>query len=145
MIKILFLISFVFFVSCSPQTKYDKIEDFYYQFKEDNFSNFDYIIVINEDGTCLNCNNSFAKAMSSNVSSDEVLFIVSGRGFKVDISDYIDNKKKNIIWDEDELFQELNLVEKCAVIELDNLRIKKITQIDADNVEMYYDGNYKSY
>ncbi|WP_343603703.1 hypothetical protein [Fluviicola sp.] len=122
--------------SCSePQlSTYEQIESFYHRFKEGNFERFSRIIVINEEGTCINCNNLFARNQAENLSKDSVLFIVSGYGTMVDISAYVDKSSPNLILDPKNEFQKLNLKKGCSIIEIANHKIKSITTINAKNV-----------
>lgn len=130
-----FLLFFLLLVSsCSTPDAYEKIEAFYHRFKNENFERFSRIIVINEDGTCLNCNNLFAKSQAGNLSKDSILFIVSGYGTKVDISAYIDKNSPNLILDPKNEFQQLNLQKGCAIIEVENRNIKSITNISVKNI-----------
>lgn len=124
--------------SCSnpkPPDQYEKIEAFYTQFKKGNLDQYTRIIVINEDGTCLNCNNLFAKNQAGNLSGDSILFIVSGYGTKVDISAYVGKNAPNLILDPENEFRKLNLQKNCAIIELENKKIKTITPINAQNIQ----------
>lgn len=125
------------FNSCSapePDT-YTRIETFYQRFKKGNFERFSRIIVINEEGTCINCNNLFARNQAENLSKDSVLFIVSGYGTKVDISAYVDKNSPNLILDPKNEFQKLNLKKGCSIIEMEGKKVKSITNISAKNVQ----------
>lgn len=122
-------------IRCSDSDTYEKVEDFYKRFKTGNLDQYNKIIVINEDGTCLNCNNLFAKNQANNLSSDSILFIVSGQGTRVDISAYIDKNASNLILDPENKFGELSLYKGCSIIELKNKKIKNITPINNQNVQ----------
>ncbi|MNU95255.1 hypothetical protein D3C71_852660 [compost metagenome] len=115
--------------------EYEKIEVFYQQFKKGNLEQYNKIIVINEEGTCLNCNNIFARNQAEKINKTTNLFIVSGRGTRVDISAYISKNAPNLILDHTNEFSRLNLVKGCAIIELENKKIKTITPIDAQNIQ----------
>ncbi len=124
--------------SCSSSDStntYQRIENFYRQFKTGNLDQYKQIIVINEDGTCLNCNNLFAKNQADALSRDSVLFIVSGYGTKIDISAYIGKNTSNLILDPGNEFGKLNLQKGCSIINLENKKIKMITPINAQNVQ----------
>lgn len=121
--------------SCSSPDIYEQIEVFYGQFKTGSLDQYNRIIVINEDGTCLNCNNLFAKNQAGNLSGDSVLFIVSGYGTKVDISAYVDKNAPNLILDPENEFGKLNLQKGCSIINLENKKIKRITPINVQNVQ----------
>lgn len=123
--------------SCSKQTNYEKIERFYLQFKQGDFSRFKKVIVINEEGTCLNCNNIFARNQAEKVDETTYLFIVSGQGTRVDISAYISKNAPNLIVDYTNEFSRLNLVKGCAIFELKNRQIVNTTYIRPDNITQF--------
>lgn len=101
---------------------------------EQNLKAYNHVIVINEIGTCINCNNIFAKAQGNNLYSDSTLFIVSGIGNKVDLSAYIDNNSTNLILDQSADFDTLDIVSSCAIITLEGKQIKSIENINVNNV-----------
>jgi len=120
--------------SCHSPSSYDKVKSFYESKKTGNFSKFKFLVVINEGGSCLNCNNIFSKTISSSISNSDILFIVSGSGTKVDISDYTDKSYSNVIWDFENSFQNFNLTKKCAIFRLKNKILQEKTEINPDNV-----------
>ncbi len=96
---------------------------------------YNYVFVINEIGTCINCNNIFAKKQGENLKRDSILFIVSGIGNKVDFSTYINNNSSNIIHDNFAGFDTLDIVRSCAIITLDsNKQIIKIEEVNFKTV-----------
>ncbi|MNK24848.1 hypothetical protein D3C87_431630 [compost metagenome] len=120
--------------SCTKPSNFEKIESFYRQFKQGDFNRFKRVIVINEEGTCLKCNNIFAQTQAQKVDETENLFIVSGQGTRVDISAYISKNAPNLIMDYKNEFSKLNLVKGCTVFELENRQIIKTTYIQPGNV-----------
>lgn len=95
------------------------IQSFYNEYAKDtNFSHFQKVILINEHGSCLNCNNLFSLEHENEVNSDSVLFIISSYGCRIDISKYITNPHDNVIWDSLCLLDELLLFEKCEILDL---------------------------
>lgn len=123
--------------SCAKPSGYEKIERFYHQFKKGDFGRFKRVIVINEEGTCLNCNNIFAQSQFQKVDEASNLFIVSAQGTRVDISAYISKNAPNLIMDYTNEFGRLNLVKGCTIFELENKQISKTTLIKADNVTQF--------
>ncbi len=124
---------------------YQRIESFYREFKTGNLDQYKQIIVINEDGTCLNCNNLFAKNQVGALSGDSILFIVSGYGTKVDISAYVGKDAPNLILDPENEFGKLNLQKGCSIIELENNKVKQITHIGTKNAGMKMHWNSIQY
>lgn len=133
-------------VSCSnsvqgPSSKtekpseYAQIKQFYSTHKSGNFDKFQRIIVINEEGTCINCNNSFSKAMGRHIKKEEILFILSGNGTKVDMSAYVEQNQKNIILDFNNDFGKLNIVKQCAIIDIDSNHEISKTIVTTGNLE----------
>lgn len=88
------------------------------QTQRDDFSKYRRAIIINENGTCLNCNNAFAQAHAKNIVDDSTLFIVSSEGAKVDISPYISRQHRNVIWDTSYAFESLFTLDQCTILEL---------------------------
>lgn len=106
----------------SPLTHLDTtsiIRDFYFEeTQKDDFSKYRRVVIINENGTCLNCNNAFAQAHAKNIADDSTLFIVSSEGAMVDISPYISRQRPNVIWDTFYAFESLLTMNQCAILEL---------------------------
>lgn len=132
---------YIFFVltlgSCSEPTQYEKIKSFYEENKTtdgQDFEVFSKIVIINEKGNCISCNNSFAKQMERYLDDSQTLFIVSGPGLKVDISGFIHSENLNVIWDQNEEFNKLKISKSCALIELKNNEIHQINEITLDKL-----------
>lgn len=119
------------------QSNYEKINSFFYENGKTDFDRYKYIVVISEEGKCINCNNIFAQAMSDNIHDRDVLFIMSGRGTKVDISAYANNEEENIILDYSAEFKKLKIVHQCAILKISEGRISKQIEIDINNVMDY--------
>ncbi len=124
-------ISFIIFFciilfGCSSSEK-EKIINFYEKHrKSGNVYNYRKIVVINDLGVCMNCNNNFAAMMSDSLDVKDILFIISCDGSKVDISSYIGIDRENVIWDKNLDFNDLKIVNNCAVIDFkDSLRISE--------------------
>lgn len=125
-------------ISCTQIeiTGYEEIESYLIEEQhKKSLSSYDDIVVINEAGDCMNCNNSFSKAMAKHIDDESVLFLICTPGANVDISAYISDEKNNVILDYHNKFGKLNLVNHCAIIELGNEKIDTIIQIDLNNVQ----------
>lgn len=121
--------------SCKQKSDIEKIQDYYLVHKPDGkFEKYRKIIIINELGNCINCNNRFSLQMSYSINNQSILFIVSGMGSKVDISPYINILQENIIWDTKSEFDQLKITKACAIIDIDIGRNTKITEILPENV-----------
>tara|TARA_R110002050_G_scaffold245367_1_gene382970 strand:- start:38620 stop:39069 length:450 start_codon:yes stop_codon:yes gene_type:complete len=122
-------VSLLFF-TCKQPSNYEKMELLLHnQFEFDSLRVIDHIVVINELGDCLNCNNSFSVAMSKYIESENVLFIICGTGSRVDISPYYNSTSNHVIWDRRNSFNELNMVGSSAIINLKNQKIDSIIEI----------------
>lgn len=129
-ISVLLICLLVF--SCNKKSDLEKVQEYYYSNKPDGkFENFRKVIILNELGNCINCNNKFALQMSDSINSKEILFIVSCSGAKVDISPYLDKHQDNIIVDRQTRFDLLQITKACAIINLDTQY--KITEISTEN------------
>lgn len=128
--RILFAICSLLVMSCNsrPETNIvdddldtlSIIRDFYYEHGHDtNFSCFKRVIIINELGPCMNCNNSFCLTHQYEIDDESVLFIVSSYGMKIDISHYILHQhNNNVIWDSTSKFNDLLPIGHCEIIDL---------------------------
>lgn len=97
----------------------EKIKSFYYQCVPDgDFGRFSRVVIINELGTCMNCNNRFASCQYADIDNDSVLYIVSSQGARIDISKYTDSARSNVVWDTMFLFNDLGISDTCTVIHL---------------------------
>ena len=123
--------------SCAKPSNFEKIESFYLQFKKGDFNQFKRVIVINEEGTCINCNNLFARSQAKQVDETTNLFIVSGQGTRVDISAYISKNAPNLIVDYRNEFSRLDLVKGCTIFELENRKIVRTTYIKPENITQF--------
>jgi hypothetical protein len=130
-ISVLLICLLVF--SCNKKSDIEKVREYYYSNKPDGkFENFRKVIIINELGSCINCNNKFALQMSDSINNKEILFIVSCSGAKVDILPYLDKHQDNIIVDRQARFDLLQITKACAIINLG--KQYKITEISTGNI-----------
>lgn len=139
--RYLYTVCFFLVFSCTNTSLPHNLDKLKVYFKENNtdpqqkFNTFNYIVIINEIGDCINCNNLFSKKIANSIEREDVLFILSGNGTKVDISDFIDKDYPNVIWDQNADFNQLNIVDKCAILELSKDSILSTTLINTDNVK----------
>lgn len=125
---------------------FEKLSEFCSREFNVKLSDYKSVIVINEDGNCINCNNSFSKFQSKFLDQEDILFIVSGYGTKVDISSYVDKSSENLILDPMNKFGDIGLVSSCAFIEIVNADSLKITPVNLSNVERFSsDGFYEGH
>ncbi len=115
-------------LGCTDNFEKESIVKFYEEHcPSGNIYNYRKIVVINDLGGCMNCNNSFATIMADSLDVEDILFIVSCDGCKVDISPYIEIDRENVIWDKNLDFNELEIVKTCAVIDFkDSLYINEL-------------------
>lgn len=120
----------------------DKIRAYYLEHRpgsEKEFEQFRKIVIVRENGgSCMNCNDMFARHMADSIDNPQILFIVSAMGNKMDISAYIDRERKNVIWDNLLKFDKLNISETCAVIDLSQNNRK--TEYSVDNIGVLIQG-----
>jgi hypothetical protein len=125
-------------VSCKqvPKTSYEKLEQFCINHSTlKDLKDYNSVVVINDKTQCLNCTNMFAKSMAKRLDKNEkILFIISDNGARVDISNYIDKKRKNVIFDYQNDFDKLGIANGSAFIDLKNRKIIATTVINAQNV-----------
>ena len=133
--------------SCDGRNEdYAVIESF---LEENNASivleDFKYIVLINEEGGCVNCYNSFSKAMAKNIKLDSTLFIVSSTGHNIDISAYLDNKyRDNVILDQRKKIITSKIANNPRIIFLGNHKIDSVIDINLNNYKNHID-NFPNY
>src|SRR5690554_8111708 len=85
-----FLFTFsILFLGCNSNNldDYDRIKLFLTKHNfSGNLDDFNEIIVINDKGDCIQCNNDYAKFISKKKADTKIIFIISQDGTKVDIS-----------------------------------------------------------
>ena len=122
--------------SCNHKvTNYEKIETFIKKNFNKDLNGYDYLIVINEQGDCLNCNNKFSVTLSKYLDNNNVLYLVSTPGFNIDVSPYIKKDHSNVLLDYNNEFSKLDLVKKCAIIDFGTKKIDTIIQVDVSNIK----------
>jgi len=131
------LIISLFLFSCIVQEK-ESQESKLQSFVEQNMhqiENYDHVLRISETG-CVGCNKSFANLVKTYLQSDKNLFIVSAKGAMVDISPYLDTQNpKNIIFDYENKFGPLNIIENSGIIFLKDNKIDTVINIEAKGIE----------
>jgi hypothetical protein len=134
------LLLFFVFLSCQTPSQYEKVKSFLNVINQDiDLNDYKGLIVINERGSCINCNFAFSQAISKHIGNENVLFIVSTAGNNIDISPYLESEKSNIIFDYNNNFFKLKMVDRCAIFTLSNQSIDTIIEINLDNIQMSYD------
>lgn len=122
-------------VTCSKlPNRYDQIDAFLK--KELNFQDLDKyqkIVVVNELGDCMNCNNSFVEKVALLKSDTTLLFLISTPGSRVDITPFIE-KQDNILHDPYGNFEQVDLVRSCAIIELNEQHVDTIIAVNSGNL-----------
>ncbi len=139
MSKIRYIIGLCCFLlfSCQPTSHIDKIKKYYEEHRpKGHFEKYKKVIVISELGKCKKCNSQFSLQSAQYLNYNDILFIVTGIGTKVDISPYIDISKEDLIWDIQSQFDNLNIVKACAIIDLSNGKITEVTPENVDNIDI---------
>lgn len=127
-------LSLVLLNSCGERSDFEKIETLYYASGKSDFDQYQYIVLINEEGKCISCNNIFAQSMSDDLQNNKVLFILSGTGTKIDISAYANSESENVLMDYNREFKKLAIVNQCAVLTIADGNIASMVKIDIHNV-----------
>ena len=124
-----------FLTGCSKLTNFEKIDNLLKtEFNFNHLAEYDQIVVINELGECLNCNNTFTDVMSRYIDRDNLLFLVCTSGTRIDISPFLKEEKENIILDYRNKFESLDLINHCAIFELEEERVDSIIEVSSENV-----------
>jgi len=133
--KIIILLVVLIAFSCSVKETDDYKLVSFIKLNNHVVEDYDHILRISETG-CVGCNKSFARLVKEYVQSDNNLFIISAKGATVDISPYLDTKNsKNIIFDYENKFGPLKIVENSGIIFLKDNKIDTIINIEAKGIE----------
>jgi len=135
--KILLLVALFFIGSgCSnKKTDFDKIQDFIHETHPNvELKNYKKLVSINEEGDCINCNNTFSRKMGEVVENKSILFILSGNGTKVDISAFVDSEHTNVIWDYNNEFGLLKLATACTIYTVKEGKFSNKVTIKLENL-----------
>ena len=128
-----YLINFAlifFLISCNQkEDKETKLLKDFEKIKIDNALNYNNIYILTEKN-CLFCNNKFSELLKNKINDKSNLIIVNAQGNVIDISEFLENKKKeNIkIINTDELF-----FQQTKIIKLSNRKIDTIIDITIQN------------
>lgn len=137
--RLFLLLLIVFLQSCSQkiESDYQSIESFLNKGKYNvNLEDFSKLVVINDKGDCIVCNNTFAKYISENISKSNTLFIISQDGTKVDISAYIDiEEPSNIIFDYKDDFSDLGIIRGSGIITLKDKEVIDVFIVTPQNIQ----------
>lgn len=132
----LLILLFGGFAACSPPTDYDLVEYYFESLANPvKLSDYDYLVVVNEKGTCLTCNNTFAKVMAKYIGHHKTLFLISSEGVLLDISGFFNPDSNNVVFDPIGRFNRLGIVSRCAIVHLGEASIDSIIEIDLNNIE----------
>ncbi len=119
--KTLLLLTLYFILAaCSKKTK---IENYLNKNHSIKIKSQKAVIFITEENGCMNCNRSFAQFMEKYTSNENILFILSSDGSKIDISHYQGYTNKNVFYDLKKEFKKENITDKSSVIFLKNKEI----------------------
>ncbi len=132
--KLYLLFLIIICVGCQETTTYDKINHFLNTEYNKDLEAFSHLVIINEMGECMNCNNKFSKSMTEYIDNESILFLICSHGVNIDISAYLDEKVDNIVYDFRNKFATLNIVNHCSIISLDEEKSCAVTEIDVNNL-----------
>tara|TARA_R110002050_G_scaffold264525_1_gene405381 strand:- start:3323 stop:3760 length:438 start_codon:yes stop_codon:yes gene_type:complete len=137
MSKLNIIIIIISFVGCNVKkdTMYSLLENFILkEYNVDNLNDYDNVVVVTDEGSCIECNRAFSKLMGSVVNRPDILFIISTSGSKIDISYYLEFTTENVIVDRESKFSDLGLVKSSAIIYLEKSKIVDIIEVNLDNL-----------
>jgi len=119
--------------STTRKTKpYDKIKNYFLQ-NNMKLETVESILVLTNQGTCMNCNNIFAKTIESFINKPNTIIIVTAEGNFIDISPFLE--AENVILDFENEFSQLALTNGTSAIFLGNEKIDTILNIEARLLE----------
>lgn len=128
--------SSVLLISCRKDDSYESLVNYlrtqhHYELTPQISS----IAVVNESGSCINCNKTFSDFMFDFIDHEELLFIICSNGIRMDISPFLNTGKKNILLDPDNEFRKTNLLDEPGVIFLNQTGIDTIFTVNPNSIE----------
>lgn len=135
--SVIFFLFMLLIQGCDTHTPYDyeRIDTFLKtEYNFHHFSEYDRLIIINELGDCINCNNTFAKSVASKTDNEKLLFLISTPGTRVDISGFLSHEYENVLYDFHNNFSNLELVSHCAIINYSERSIDTIIEVTNSNL-----------
>lgn len=137
----LIILLLMILISCQQkyESDYEKIQNFLtkHSFNK-KLDRFNTIVIINDKGTCINCNNDFAQYTSRNLNNKNFLFIISQNGSKVDISPFINLKdSSNVVLDFNQDFYKLKIMNGSGIIKIKNDSLISKTIINSKSIKSF--------
>lgn len=133
--SLFFLLLFVLAACQTEETKDDKLSAFFErQYSLTNLEQYAKVIVVNEMGHCMDCNNTFSETVSRYTDNSAYLFLVSTPGMVIDISEFLKQEQANILYDSNATFNDLEIITNCAIIDLKKGKIDKIMNVTNENI-----------
>lgn len=131
----IYILGLFLIFSCSKVKDYEKIDSFLKsELNYKDLKDKEFLIVINEMGSCINCNNAFSKYMAKYIDSEKVLFLICSSGSRIDISMYINSEENHILYDMYNKFSGLNLINQSGIFKLKNEEIDTLIKINLKNI-----------
>lgn len=97
-----------------------------------DYQRYKRIYILTEQG-CLNCNKSYSQFIQNEL-DDSSLCIVNAQGHKIDVSPFLESKKKNVVFDYDNFFIRNKMISNSAYILFDGKKIDTLFEIEAKSL-----------
>ncbi|MBL4707923.1 MAG: hypothetical protein JKY48_05715 [Flavobacteriales bacterium] len=134
--KTLLFVVIILVFSCVSKKSTNKLLDFFEMFSYE-YEDISAVLVLTEEG-CPTCNRSFASLIENYINNPKAVCIVSAKGNKVDLSNFIDADQ--IILDMDNIFSKQHLTKGTASIFLTpSGLIDTVVEINAQSLKQDLD------
>lgn len=125
----------------TPQLQFNQIQNFFA--KEYHYAlkmNVKGIVVISNQGDCMNCNASYSRFVERFINDPNVLFLICTVGNYFDISRFLENEtQENVFFDFNNKFAELNLLDRSGFIFISRNKVDQILPIKATTMTVDFE------
>ncbi|HOF16478.1 MAG TPA: hypothetical protein PLF32_07395 [Bacteroidales bacterium] len=141
----LFVLFIILFISCSSNdsknntsqcNKYDDLKEYLHAISDSiHIESIKYVVYITEKG-CPNCQSFFSDMASQHfINKKNTLLIINSYGQGIDISCFLSDTAKNIIFDYTDDFRDLGFFQYSGFIALNNNRIDTVIEINPTGIQ----------
>lgn len=141
----LFILFIILFINCSSNesknnisrcNKYDNLKEYLYTISDSiHIESIKYVVYITEKG-CPSCQSIFSDIASNHfINKKNTLLIINSYGQGTDISHFLSDTVKNVIFEHTDNFKDLGFFQYSGFIALNTNHIDTIIEINSDGIQ----------
>lgn len=121
---------------CTEPSEFEELRDYLEQEHSYTLSSeIQAVVVISDQGGCLNCNKAFADFMETYLKTPSILFVVASSGMNLYISAYLSYRdQENVILDRRGRFLNQGFIEKSGVLFIKDGQIETTQMIQLETL-----------